>query len=155
MTSEIDNIMSYFYQKYKGEKSFKILMRLREYFVGIPRDRKQCFINRNKGHCPKHPIFSNKEGHKPIIANGKISDRFSFRKAFKRWKWKYIYKYVLSCLDVCSRYIMIEIKRHNWRSYSTKVDIYDIWQSTNSSMWQGFGILRYITPYLLHLLTGQ
>ena len=85
MTSEIDNIMSYFYQKYKGEKSFKILMRLREYFVGIPRDRKQCFINRNRGHCPKHPIFSNKEGHKPIIANGKISNRFSFqKKAFKR-----------------------------------------------------------------------
>ena len=85
MTSEIDNIMSYFYQKYKGENSFKILMRLREYFVRIPEDRKQSFINRNGGHCPKHPIFSNKEGRKPIIANGKISYRFIFqRKGFKR-----------------------------------------------------------------------
>ena len=85
MTSEIDNIMSYFYQKYKGENSFKILMRLREYFVRIPEDRKQSFINRNGGHCPKHPIFSSKEGCKPIIANGKISDRFSFQKKdFKR-----------------------------------------------------------------------
>ena len=39
MTSEIDNIMSYFYHKYKGENPFKILMRLREYFVRIPEDR--------------------------------------------------------------------------------------------------------------------
>ena len=60
-------------------------MRLREYFVGIPEDRKQSFIYRNKGYCPKHPMFSNNEGHKPIIANGKISNRFSFqKKAFKR-----------------------------------------------------------------------
>ena len=80
MTSEIDNIMSYFYQKYKRENSFKILMRLRECFVRIPEDRKQSSINRNGGHCPKHPIVSNKEGRKPIIANGKISDKFSFQK---------------------------------------------------------------------------
>ena len=85
MTSEIDNIISYFYEKYKGKNYFKILMRLREYFFRIPEDRKQSFINRNRGHCPKHPIFSNKEGRKPIIANGKISDRFSFQKKdFKR-----------------------------------------------------------------------
>ena len=60
-------------------------MRLREYFVGIPKDRKQFFINRNRGHCPKHPVFSNKEDRKPIIVYGKMSNRFSFRKkAYKR-----------------------------------------------------------------------
>ena len=31
-------------------------MRLRKYFVGIPKDRKSFFINRNMGHCPKHPV---------------------------------------------------------------------------------------------------
>ena len=60
-------------------------MRLREYFVRIPEDKKQSFINRNGGDCPKHPIFNNKEGRKLIIANRKISDRFSFQKKdFKR-----------------------------------------------------------------------
>ena len=60
-------------------------MRLREYFVGIPKDRKNFFINRNRGHCPKHPVFSNKEDRKTVIAYGKMSNRFSFRnKAYKR-----------------------------------------------------------------------
>ena len=85
MTSEIDNIVSYLYKIYKGKNSFKILMRLREYFAGIPKDRKQSFINRGRGHCPEHPIYGNKEDRKPIIANGKMSNRFSFqKKAFKR-----------------------------------------------------------------------
>ena len=60
-------------------------MHLREYFVGIPKDRKQSFIKRGRWHCPEHPIFGNKEDRKPIIANGKMSNRFSFqKKAFKR-----------------------------------------------------------------------
>ena len=48
MTSEIDDIVSYFYHKYKGENSFKILMRIREHFVGISKDMIQSFINRNR-----------------------------------------------------------------------------------------------------------
>ena len=80
MTSEIDNIVSYFYQIYKGENSFKILMRLREYFVGISKDRKKRFINRNRGHCPKHPVFDNKEDRKPIIAYARCQIDLVFEK---------------------------------------------------------------------------
>ena len=68
MTSETDNILSYFYHKYKGENSFKKLMRIREHFVEISKDRIQSFINRNREHCSKYPIFSNKEDLKPVIA---------------------------------------------------------------------------------------
>ena len=68
MTSKIDNIVSYFYHKCKGENSFKVLMRMREHFVGISKYRIQSFINRNKEHCSKYPIFGNKEDLKPTIA---------------------------------------------------------------------------------------
>ena len=55
-------------------------MRLREYFVGIPKDRKKFFINRNRGHCPKHPVFSNKEDRKPIIAYARCQIDLVFEK---------------------------------------------------------------------------
>ena len=55
-------------------------MRLREYFVGIPKDRKNFFINRNRGHCPKHPVFSNKEDRKPIIAYARCQIDLVFEK---------------------------------------------------------------------------
>ena len=42
-------------------------MRIREYFVGISKDKIQSFINRNRVHCSKYPIFSNKEDLKLII----------------------------------------------------------------------------------------
>ena len=43
-------------------------MRIREHFVEISKDRIQSFINRNREHCSKYPIFSNKEDLKPVIA---------------------------------------------------------------------------------------
>ena len=82
-------------------------MRLREYFVGIPKDRKQSFIKRGRGHCPEHPIFGNKEDRKPIIANGKMSNRFSFQKKPSKDENENIYKYALSRLDGFSRYIFL------------------------------------------------
>ena len=44
-------------------------MRIREHFAGISKDRIHSFKNRNREHCSKYPIFSNKEHLKPI--NGK------------------------------------------------------------------------------------
>ena len=65
MASEIDNILSYIYHKYKEKNPFKILMRNT---VGISKDRIQSFINRNTEHCSKYPIFNNKEDLKPANA---------------------------------------------------------------------------------------
>ena len=85
MTSEIDNIMSYFYQKYKGEKSFKILMRLREYFVGIPRDRKQCFINRIGGIVQSIQYLVIKKVINQLLSMERFQIDLVFKKkAFKR-----------------------------------------------------------------------
>ena len=55
-------------------------MRLREYFFGIPKDWKKFFINRNRRHCPKHPVFSNKEDRKPIIAYARCQIDLVFEK---------------------------------------------------------------------------
>ena len=47
-------------------------MCIREHFVGISKNRIQSFINRNREHCSKCPIFSNKEDLKPIIAKQRM-----------------------------------------------------------------------------------
>ena len=111
MTPEIDNIVSYFYHKYKGENSFKILTPLREHFVGISEDRIQSFINRNREHCLKYPIFSNNEDLKPIIAMQPMErcqiDLVVFEKTPSKDENGNIYNYVLSCLDVFSQYIFL------------------------------------------------
>ena len=123
MTSEINNIVSYFYHKYKGDNSFKILTRIREHFVGIFKDRIQSFTNRNREHWWKYPIFSNKEDLEPIIAKQPMErcqiDSVVFEKKPSNDENGNIYKYVLSCLDLFFTiylYSKMEIKRHNWRS---------------------------------------
>ena len=163
MTPEIDNIVSYFYHKYKGENSFKILTPLREHFVGISEDRIQSFINRNREHCLKYPIFSNNEDLKPIIAMQPMErcqiDLVVFEKTPSKDENGNIYNYVLSCLDVFSQYIFL------WRLKSKDTieganqlkEIFmtfgspKILQCGKGSEFQG--ILPVI--YCLHLLTGQ
>ena len=68
MTSEINNVVSFFYDRFKRENSFTLLARIRQYCVGISKDKIQSFINRNCKHCLCNPIFSNKENLKPVIA---------------------------------------------------------------------------------------
>ena len=71
MTSEIIDIVSFFYNRYKRENSFKLLARIRQYYVGISKDKIQSFIKKNCEHCLHNPIFSNKENLKPVIATKK------------------------------------------------------------------------------------
>ena len=101
-----------FYHKYKGENSFKILMRIREPFAGISKYRIQSFINQNMENCSKYPIFSNKEDFKPIIAKQQMErcqiDLIVFEKKPSKDENGNMYKYVLSCLDVFSRYIFLQ-----------------------------------------------
>ena len=68
MTSEINDVVRFFFNRYKEENSFKLLARIRQYYVGISKDKIQFFINKNREHCLRNPIFSNKENLKPIIA---------------------------------------------------------------------------------------
>ena len=47
MTSEINDVVSFFYSRYKRESSFKLLARIRQYYVGISKDKIHSFINKN------------------------------------------------------------------------------------------------------------
>ena len=82
-------------------------MRIRGYFVGISKDRIQSFINRNREHCSKYPIFSNKEDLKPIIDKQPMEryqiDLVVFEKKPSKDENGNLYKYVLSFLDVFPR----------------------------------------------------
>ena len=112
MTSEIINdVVSFFYNRYKGENSFKLLARIRQYYVGISKDKIQSFIHRNCEHCLHNPIFSNKENLKPVIATKPMErcqiDLVVFEKDPSKDEYGNVYKYVLSCLDVFSRYVFL------------------------------------------------
>ena len=86
-------------------------MRIREHFLGISKSRIQYFINQNREHYSKHSVFSNKEDLKPIIAKQPMercqTDLVVFEKTPSKEENGNRYKYVLSCLDVFSRYIFL------------------------------------------------
>ena len=111
MTSEINDVVSFFFNRYKGENSFKLLARIRQYYVGISKDKIQSFINKNREHCLRNPIFSNKENLKPIITTKPMErcqiDLVVFEKNPSEDEHGNVYKYVLSCLDFFSRYVFL------------------------------------------------
>ena len=111
MTSEINDVVSFFFNRYKGENSFKLLARIRQYYVGISKDKIQSFINKNREHCLRNPIFSNKENLKPVIATKLMGrcqiDLVVFENNSSEDEHGSVYKYVLSCFDVSSRYVFL------------------------------------------------
>ena len=111
MTSVINDVVSFFYNRYNGENLFKFLARIGQYYVGISKDKIQSFINKNREHCLRNPIFSNKENLKPIIATKPMErcqiDLVVFEKNPSEDEHGNVYKYVLSCLDVFSRYVFL------------------------------------------------
>ena len=111
MTSEINDVVSFFFNRYKGENSFKLLARIRQYYVGISKDKIQSFINKNREHCLRNPIFSNKENLKPIIATKPMErcqiDLVVFEKNPSENEHGNVDKYVFSCLNVFSRYVFL------------------------------------------------
>ena len=111
MTSVINDVVSFFYNRYKGENSFKLLARIGQYYVGISKDKIQSFINKNREHCLRNPIFSNIENLKPVIATKPMErcqiDLVVFEKNSSEDEHGNVYKYVLGCLDVFSRYVFL------------------------------------------------
>ena len=106
MILEINDVVSFFFNRYKGENSFKLLARIRQYYVGISKDKIQSFINKNRVHCLCNPVFSNKENLKPVIAT-KPMERCQihlavFEKNPSEDKHGNVCKYSLSRLDVFS-----------------------------------------------------
>ena len=105
MTSVINDVVSFFYNRYKGENSFKLLARIGQYYVGISKDKIQSFINKNRDKY--NSIFSSKKNVKPVIATKPMErcqiDLVVFEKNLSEGEYGNVYKYVLSCLDVFSQ----------------------------------------------------
>ena len=115
-------------------------MRLREYFVGTPKDRKQFFI----GGIVQYLVI--KKIANQLLPMERCQIDLVFEKKRTKDENENIYKYVLSCLDVFSRYIFLE------RSKS-KDTIEEANQIKEILVLEFPGILLLI--YRLHLLTGQ
>ena len=109
MTSVINDVVSFFYNRYNGENLFKFLARIGQYYVGISKDKIQSFINKNRDKY--NPIFSSKKNLKPVIATKPMErchiDLVVFEKNPSEDEYGNVYKYVLSCLDVFSQFVFL------------------------------------------------
>ena len=85
--------------------------RIRENYVGISKDSIQKWINRNVQHCQQNPLFKNKDLLKPVDAKAPMDkvqiDLVVFESNPSYGKDGMCYKYVLSVLDVFSRYLTL------------------------------------------------
>ena len=55
--TEVDDIIRYFYRTYRGEGRQKLSARITKLFTGISRDMIGRWINSNKEHGTKKPVF--------------------------------------------------------------------------------------------------
>ena len=108
--TDVERIISFYYDKYKGENAFKLFVRISNHFVGISRERIQDWINHQPRHFKLKPKFSNKEKLRPVIAHRPWQivqvDLVDFT-AFPSRSNSKRYSYVLAVLDVFSRYLIL------------------------------------------------
>lgn len=108
--SEVKVIIERYYNKFKGENCHKLVRRINSLYVGISRERIQDWINHCQQHGIERPIFRNKENLQPIISSTSFEiiqvdlvDFKSYRSTSKNKR----YVYVLSVIDVFSRFLML------------------------------------------------
>jgi len=106
----VESIISRFYEYYKGENCFKLVHRIGATYAGVSRERIQDWINHSRKHGELKPTFSNKDKLKPVIAKEPFEilqvDLVDFSSLVSK-KDRKQYSYVLSALDVFSRYIFL------------------------------------------------
>ena len=107
---EVDDIISFFYSAFKGEGECKLFPRIRLYYTGISIKRIQKWLNSNKDHFKTNPIFSNKPPLTPVISKSVqgcnqigLVDMRSIAVSTNDTR----YNYVLSVLNVFSRYLWL------------------------------------------------
>ena len=88
----------------------KIVCSFKDKFVGISRSRLQNSLNTDKLHYQKNARFLNKAILKPIQARDvQVRHQVDLMDLGKRGRVKYqgiVYRYVLSVMDVFSRFIL-------------------------------------------------
>ena len=109
---EVDDIISFFYNAFKGEGARKLFPRIRRHDTGISIKRIQKWLNSNEDHFKSNPIFSNKPPLTPVISNsvqGCNQIDFVDMRSMAVSTNGTQYNYVLSVLDVFSRYLWLRL----------------------------------------------
>ena len=65
---EVDDIISFFYNPFKGEGARKLFPWIRWHYTEISIKRIQKWLNSNEEHFKTNPIFSNKPPLTPVIS---------------------------------------------------------------------------------------
>ena len=108
---EVDDIISFFYNAFRGESAHKLFPRIRRHYTGISIKRIQKWLNSNEDHFKTNPIFSNKPHLTPVISKsvqGCNQIDFVDMRTIAVLTNGTQYNYVLSVLDVFSRYLWLQ-----------------------------------------------
>ena len=65
---DVDDIISFFYNAFKGEGARKLFPRIRRHYTGINIKRIQKWLNSNENDFKTNPILSNKPPLTPVIS---------------------------------------------------------------------------------------
>ena len=108
---EVDDIISFFYNAFKGEGARKLFPRIRRHYTGISIKRIQKWLNSNEDHFKTNLIFSSKPHLTPVISKSvqgcnqiNLVDMRTMAVLTNGTQ----YSYVLSVLDVFSRYLWLQ-----------------------------------------------
>ena len=105
---EIDKIVSFFYNTYKGEGAQKMQPRIKRFYTGISIKRIQKWLNSNENHFKTNPIFSNKPPLSPVVSKtvqGCNQIDLADMRSMSVTKDGVEYNYILSLLDVFSQFL--------------------------------------------------
>ena len=107
----MNGIIHYFYEQYRGENNLKLYNRIKIHYAGISKEAIQAWINSNARHCEQNPVFKNKDMLKPVNAKAPMEkvqiDLVVFETNPSYGKDGTCYKYVLSVLDIFSRFLFL------------------------------------------------
>jgi hypothetical protein len=106
--SEVSLIVQRFYEHFRGENCFKLIIGISSTYAGISREIIQDWIKHSEKHGEMKPVFSNKAKLKPVIAEKPFNllqvDLVDFS-SFTSRSNKKTFSYVLAVLDVFSRFL--------------------------------------------------
>ena len=128
-SSEKDRIINHFYKQMKSEEARKLCYRIKDHYVGVSRQCIQEWLNKNREHFRVKPSFGNKPPLRPVITKTVQShhqiDLVNFEK-FPVEKDGNIYVYVLSVLDIFSRFLQLRplTCKEPWEVKQNLIQIY-------------------------------
>lgn len=110
-SSEVNRVVADEFHRTKGSGARKIVCSLKENFVGLSKNRVQDILNKDKLHYRRNARFLNKAILKPIRARDvQVRHQVDLMDLGKRGSVEFkgiVYRYVLSVMDVFSRFIWL------------------------------------------------